>query len=130
MRVSVQSDAYAGACENFVKGEVEDYGILITPAIPFAPRFSSQPGALTDLEDRLSLRAWPNPARSSLSIELRGAASELQLVSATGVTVLRLPAKPEFFTESVSLEGIAPGLYLLVAQGADGATRSLRIVVQ
>ena len=131
MRVSAQVDAYAGACASFTRGEVEDYGILVAQA---APLTSPQPlrfGESRSLPtEALTLAAYPNPARSQLTIAWTGALTELRIVSVTGQILWRLPAKPQTAQATADVSGLTPGLYLLVGHADDGTVVTRRIAVE
>ncbi len=131
MRVTMQPDAYAGSCEAFAKGEVEDYGILVAAPAPAPLRqlLSFDESRLAEMSVSY-LRAYPNPVRSALSLSWSGDVEELRMVSISGQVVWRLSAKPAGRTALVEVAGFVPGMYVVVAQGADGRTEAQRVVVE
>jgi hypothetical protein len=74
------------------------------------------------------LRTWPNPATSGTCLNLAASAPirNIRLVSADGKTILQQSGLPE----SLSLQNVRPGVYLLQAALNNGDNHSQRIIVR
>ncbi len=75
----------------------------------------------------LALHMYPNPATATTTVET-AAPTRLSLFDLSG-RVLRAPG-PALRRHVLSLNGLAPGVYLVRAEGADGATAVQRLLVQ
>ena len=81
-----------------------------------------EPAVLADL------RAYPNPATTTLTVEGLAAARALSLVASTGQVVRHCRLQGESILV-LDVSTLPSGLYLLVVEAADGA-RTLRVVRQ
>ena len=109
MRVSMQRDQFADACEDFITGEVEDYTIIISDNF-------NDSGT-----ESLNLKIAPNPANyllnASFHIYHEGDV-QLTIVNSSGIEVLN---EKRFFQKghqriSLDIASLKDGLYMLFLQ--------------
>jgi hypothetical protein len=74
------------------------------------------------------LLLWPNPARPHDFLTLNGNFTSAQILDAKGAVVQSLIDTRG--VQGIALEGLAPGAYLLRAEGAIGEWQSARFVVE
>ena len=122
MRVSSNYVGYAESCESGFDGEVEDYSIEVTDATA---------SLNNDIFDGFNL--YPNPSNGNFSLQFDTASTagvKLQLFDLTGrlVRELLFSNVSARFSESISFENTAKGLYLLkIKNGTIQTTRKLVI---
>ena len=122
MRVSSNYVGYAESCESGFDGEVEDYTIEVTDATA---------SLNNDIFDGFNL--YPNPSNGNFSLQFDTASTagvKLQLFDLTGrlVRELLFSNVSARFSESISFENTAKGLYLLkIKNGTIQTTRKLVI---
>jgi hypothetical protein len=114
-----------GSCENFSRGEVEDYLVNIT-SNALARQADGQREAtalLPEADARLSV--YPNPAAAASEVRV-----EAQGLMAAVLYDLQGRAVAQAANGLLRLEGLSAGLYLLEAQLEDGSRATAKLVVE
>ena len=113
MRIAMQRGAFAGYCENFVFGEVQDYTVMLTPDNNLSDN--------GNLQGKSFLKLAPNPANSILSAHFTTKHSgpvKAWVVDANGVEVIKdlfqMQAGDHYIEVDVS--GLPSGTYHLFLQ--------------
>ena len=122
MRVSSSYVGYPESCQSDFDGEVEDYSIEVLDATAFIDDYVFE-----------GFNLYPNPSNGNFSLQfdtVSTAVVKLQLFDLTGrlVRELLFSNVAARFSESISFENTAKGLYLLkINNGAKQTTRKLVI---
>jgi len=131
----ISSMAVTGTGKLYVSGgfqrEITFGSILLDPSISY----NAYAGFLAIMQDNIvtattpaatvpALNLYPNPARTSVQVPAATAATTLTLLDVTGRTVRTAPGA------TLSVLGVAPGLYLLRAATPDQPLRTARLVVE
>lgn len=137
MRIAMQRNQFAEACETFPKGEVEDYLVNLIPG--------SQEVRSDEIENRsenisfktlapIDFKLFPNPATDHLTVQLTAPVQEhtdLILYNYLGKAVYRQVIMPSHSMNlTIDLKGMETGLYLLSLQGSGQAALSKRLMVK
>jgi len=149
MRVSMKRGAYAEPCEEFERGEVEDYTISIIGSQPgesltgtdHPPLDNGNQAAEERNEQTVILgnaeklfKVYPNPVKDFLNIDLTAYENEalyLEIYDALGQLILsneldETAARLRFITVS----GMTPGLYLVTVLDSNGQRATRQVIVK
>ena len=85
-----------------------------------------------NLDKKVPLRAYPQPAFSSVVIEHNEAAMQarITLSSAAGQVVRSIAVQPQSLSTPVDLSGLQSGIYLVRFDNGAGSSETLKIVKQ
>ncbi|GAA4367225.1 hypothetical protein GCM10023185_38920 [Hymenobacter saemangeumensis] len=102
-------------------------GLQTGGVLSYATRNRSATGTRTEAARALALSVYPNPAAEAATVET-AAPTRISLLDLTG-RVLRA-AGPAQRRHTLALSGLAPGIYLVRAEGSDGAVAVQRLMVR
>lgn len=121
MRVAVAAFQLPAECGEGGLGEVEDYCVRIKPKSNVSIADHVMPG---------SVKIFPNPASGMLNVYVGNEVyTDLQLLDITGKTLRQIPLNGVGEQFSISLEGLAQGIYVIKLSGAS-QTFTGRVVVK
>ncbi len=80
---------------------------------------------------QVALKAYPNPARSQVNIQSGKAIAQINVVAASGQTVMRyVPSQNQGGTFSLNIQHIQNGIYLLQVVNKDGTIDVIKLLKQ
>lgn len=121
MRVSMKRNNYAGSCEIFSNGEVEDYNVFISPN--GGQNYSNQ--AISNFNSEFVI--YPNPVKGGdLNIQLLDAVgTEIKVFNFLGQTVVK-----QAFNTILDVSNLNSGVYFLEVTTESGQKYIKRFIVE
>jgi hypothetical protein len=136
MRVQMKLDAVPfGPCEDFLKGEVEDYALRIAPAPSARQARQSAGTAFRPIAGNFHVEAFPNPSKGQVRLTLQSdvpGACQVAVYDLQGRVAAAWEMRQEGGYRAVwhDLGGLPKGIYLIRATNAAGQASSQRLVVE
>jgi hypothetical protein len=106
-------------------------GIYKSPWEVIIFRTKDHPTSVANADGKISIEAYPNPATDKLTVKLNGltnAAGKLQLTDIAGRSLRMVPVTAAETT--ISLDGLASGIYMLQYIDANNSATTIRITKQ
>jgi hypothetical protein len=122
MRVSMKNTAAPLPCENFARGEVEDYTVNIQP-----PGTRLLAGNDENITVQPDFTLYPNPASDKLTLLISGweTATTVKVYDITGLLIRHFEAFNGI--RDINISSMNPGIYLFIV--SDGMTLKTRKLV-
>ncbi len=133
MRVSMKRGAYAGPCEVFQYGEVEDYTVNLTGNGP-GENFGGNGAIRNDSEANAfenAFKVYPNPASELLTVDLSAYTAVpdyFVMYNAQGQAMLQKVINADEQI-TINVESLSRGLYLIMVVDKDGERLARQVIV-